>query len=186
MNSEIYSRICALYARLGIDMANGSDGRGEAAALAAGFDVINSVLDDIMKNIFVQTADDKGLRMFLSLIHEKPAENADESRKTIADRLSNDCGYLSYSRFEAALRKIGSTGNIRTIGNSIIIPDLIDPLSRENLIQAGRFVRNYKPVFCSIRLVGSGIDFDTADSLEMPWYQMDEVNLPFNMLEQLQ
>jgi len=185
MNNEIYGRICSLYAQLGIDMAAGSAGKGEAAALAAGFDILNSVLDDILKNIFVQTADKKGLGMYLSLINKKQADDCESSRNSIFERFSKDSGYMKYDDFIVALKQAGSTGDVYITGNSINIPDLAYPADKDSLINAGRFIKNYKPVFCSISFDGSGIDFNSIDSLDMHWYQLDEVNLPFYLLEQL-
>lgn len=185
MNNEIYNRICSLYSQLGIDTASGSSGRGEAAALAAGFDIINSALDDILKNIFVQTADKKGLGMYLSLINEKQEDNCESSRNIIFNRFSKGSGYMKYDDFISALKQTGSKGNVYITGNSINIPDLAYPIDKDSLIKAGSFIKNYKPVFCHITFNGGGIDFNGIDRLDMPWYQLDDVNLPFYLLEQL-
>ena len=157
MNNTVFERISQLFSHLGIDVSAGSTGAGEARAYAAGFDLVNSAFDSVFKNIYIQTAEDTGLRTF-----------------------------LSYEEFETQFRQIAPDAEIVFAGNLIAIRGFVNPVSPENLIRAGKFLKKYAPVFSMIYLAGGGLSYESFDNLEMRWFELDEVNMPFHMLDGLE
>lgn len=186
MNNTVFGRISNLFSQLGIDISSGSAGAGEARAYAAGFDFVNSAFDNVLKNIYVQTADTAGLCMFLSLIDEKPEEDLEDSRIKIIERFLKDGALLSFEEFETQFNQIAPDAEIVFENNLIAIRDFIKPVSSENLIRAGRFLKKYAPAFSLIYLPGKGLSYENFDNLEMRWLELDEVNMPFYMLDGLE
>lgn len=186
MNNTVFGRISKLFSELGIDVSVGSDGAGEARAYAAGFDLVNAAFDSVFKNIYVQTADDTGLRMFLSLIDEKAEEDPEDSRTKIFNRFWQDGAFLDYDEFEEQFNQIAPEADFMLSGNFILISDFIKPVTPENLIRAGRFLKKYAPALSLVYLTGRGLSFESYDNLEMRWFELDEVNMPFHMLDGLE
>lgn len=186
MNNTVFERISQLFSHLGIDVSAGSTGAGEARAYAAGFDLVNSAFDSVFKNIYIQTAEDTGLRMFLSLIDERYEEDIEESRMRVTERFMKDGAFLSYDEFETQFRQIAPDAEIVFADNLIAIRGFVNPVSPENLIRAGKFLKKYAPVFSMIYLAGGGLSYESFDNLEMRWFELDEVNMPFHMLDGLE
>lgn len=186
MNNTVFGRISALFSQLGKDMSPGSETAGEARAYAAGFDLVNSAFDTAFKNIYIQTADDAGIRMFLSLIDEKPEEDIESSRAKIMERFVKSSEFLSYEEFEAQFNLIAPDAEIVLSKNLIAIRGFINPVTSENLIRAGRFLKKYAPAFSMVYFAGRGLSFESFDNLEMRWFELDEVNMPFHLLDGLE
>ncbi len=186
MNNEIFSRIIKLFSTLGIDVSKGTDGRGEAAALSAGFGLISGLLDDMLNNIFVQTADGEGLKMLLSLINECHTDDIESDRQLILNRLSKGWGYLDYDEFVDVLSTVGPFAECDINGTYIYLTGVAYPASVDSMLDAGRFIKEYMPAVCTPSLAGDGIRYEYFDWLDMPWFQLDEVNLPFNLLDEME
>lgn len=186
MNNTVFGRISKLFSQLGINMTSGSENTGEARAYAAGFELVNTAFDNVFKNIYIQTADDTGLRMFLSLIDEKPQEDIEESRMKVMDRFMKDGAFLDYDEFEEQFNQIAPEADFMLSGNFILISDFVKPVTPENLIRAGRFLKKYAPALSFVYLTGRGLSFESYDNLEMRWFELDEVNMPFHMLDGLE
>lgn len=186
MNDTVFGRISKLFSQLGINMTSGSEDTGEVRAYAAGFELVNTAFDNIFKNIYVQTADDTGLRMFLSLIDEKPQEDIEESRMKVMNRFMRDGAFLDYYEFEEQFNQISPDADFMLSGNFILISDFVKPVTPENLIRAGRFLKKYAPALSFVYLTGSGLSYESFDSLEMRWFELDEVNMPFHLLDGLE
>lgn len=174
-----------MYAQLGIDVQSGSEGKGEAAALSAGFDMLFEYLDWMFAECFVQTADDMGLELFLSLMDERKTTDKQADRLAVISRFSKCRDYIGYNDFIEALKKVSPEAECVIGKAKITLLHFVSADSPEKLIRAGRFIKEYVPVFCMVSFGGSGIAFNAFDLLDMPWFQLDEVNLPFYLLDEL-
>lgn len=186
MNNTVFERILNLFEKLGIDISQGSNGAGEARAYSAGFDLVNSTLDSVFNNIYVQTADEKGQRMFLNLIDEKYEDDAENNRQKIMNRFLHDGSFFVYSEFKDELKKTAPESTVDYKNGTIIISNFINPVTLENLTKAGRFIKKHVPVFSYVSMNGEGISFEKFENLKMRWFEIDEINLPFHILDELE
>lgn len=170
---------------LGIDTGSGTEGRGEAAAISAGFGLISELLDDMLNNIFVQTADGEGLKMLLSLINKGHSSDAEADRKLILNRFSKGWGYPDYDEFVKNLSRIGPFAECDINGTYIYITGAACPALADSMLEAGSFIKEYMPAVCTPSFAGNGIRYEYFDWLDMPWFQLDEVNLPFYLLDEM-
>lgn len=182
MDNEILNRITRLYSELGLNMQSGSDDKGEAAAMACGLKLITQQLDRMMKNVFIQTADKEGIGMFLSLINKSRTDNQEADRESVLNSMA--CGgYLQKSDFENNAALISSRFEYNASDLLVQLKGLIAEKNYKSLKAASEFVKNYVPVCCNVDFAGSGMDFDAFDALGIYWFQLDDIDMPFYMIE---
>ncbi len=64
MNSEIYLRLENLMKRLGFSVSDGSFTKAEMKAYAAAISLAEAKMSEVLKNIFISTAEGLGISMF--------------------------------------------------------------------------------------------------------------------------
>ena len=90
MNSnEIFSRLEGLMKKLSMSSERGSYTRAEMKAYAAGIALAAENMERVLKNLFIDTAENDGIALFLSMINENPAQTESESKQLIIDTVSN-------------------------------------------------------------------------------------------------
>lgn len=182
MNSEIFSRLESLMKNLMLSVAEGSYTRAEMKAYAAGIELAAQKLEDVLKNLFADTADLSGLAMFLSLIGEKPAASQEESRLLITNAISAGRKALTKSEFNDIISSMGcSYGMLRNeiwlrIGTSF---------SKDLLEKITKLIKYYIPSTSLLVTTGSGQTFSKWDGLGLRWFELDSLNLPFGVVERL-
>jgi len=183
MDNEILNRIIRLYTELGLNMQGGSADKGEAAAMAGGLLPVTRQLDKIFGNIFIQTADRDGIGMFLSLLNKSRTENTEADRAAVISSMAAHGGFLQESDFESRAAFISSAFEYEAAALQLQLKGLITEKNYTAFKAAAEFIKDYVPVCCSVDFAGSGMDFDALDGLDFYWFQLDDLDMPFNILE---
>lgn len=182
MNSEIFSRLESLMKNLSFSVEQGSFTRAEMKAYAAGIELASRKLKDVMKNLFADTADTSGLAMFLSLIGEKPAASQEESRRLIAEAISAGRRAHTKREFDNFLSSCGLiylfSGNELLIGSK-------SSFSKDMFYIIVKLINDYTPCTSVIVPNWKGLKFDEWDGFLFHWFELDGLNLPFNILDTL-
>lgn len=182
MNSEIFSRLEGLMKSLSLSVEEGSYTRAEMRAYAVGIGLAAQALEEVLKNLFVDTASTGGLAMFLSLIGEKPAASQEESRRLITNVISAGRRALTKSEFDMSLKAMGFTYSVS--GNEIRL-SMQSVVTRKVLENIRKVVNDYVPCSSVLTLVGNGRSFAEWDTLALRWFELDGLNLPFYIAERL-
>lgn len=182
MNSEIFSRLEGLMKSLSLSVEEGSYTRAEMRAYAVGIGLAAQALEEVLKNLFVDTASTGGLAMFLSLIGEKPAASQEESRRLITNVISTGRRALTKSEFDMNLKAMGFTYSVS--GNEIRL-SMQSVVTRKVLENIRKVVNDYVPCSSVLALVGNGRSFAEWDTLALRWFELDGLNLPFYIAERL-
>lgn len=185
MNNEIYLRLESLMKKLGFSVSNGSFTKAEMKAYAAAISLAESKMNAILKNTFISTADTSGLSMFLSMVGEKPASNASESKALVVSAVSDQVEIYPRSGFNKVIQAIG-------IGNKMFY--MIDG-NVINLYYSGdayralpddysKIITDYLP--CTILIDNEiGHAFSEWDKAGYRWFEIDKRNIPFVTLENI-
>ena len=182
MNNEIFNRLVRLMQSLMLSVEKGSYTRAEMKAYSAGIELAAQRLEDILKNLFADTADLSGLAMFLSLIGEKPAATQKESRRIITEAISAGRKVHTRSDFDKRLSSMGCSYS--RSGNEIRLT-FKSGFGRSVLETISKFIKDYAPSTSMISPTGSGRGFSEWDALEMHWFEIDNLNIPFTIAEKL-
>lgn len=183
MSNEIFSRLESLMKSLKLSVEEGSYTRAEMKAYSAGIELAADKLEELLQNLFVDTASAKGLAMFLSLIGEKPAASPEESRRVITDLISAGRRLYTKSEFDKVIASMGPiTYNV--YGNEIRL-DLGSAFSRQIFEGITKLIRDYSPSSSVIDIVSAGHTFADWDGLGMRWFELDSYELPFYIIDKL-
>lgn len=181
MNNEIFNRLEGLMKCLMLSVEEGSYTRAEMKAYASGIELAAQKLEDVLNNLFADTAGVSGLAMFLSLIGEKPAASQEESRQMITNAISAQRHVLTKKEFEKALVSRGLSYSVT--GNEIwlLVPSF-NKKTIESIIEVGK---DYIPSSSVMIVHGYGESFANWDSLGLRWFELDSLDLPFCIAEKL-
>ena len=182
MNSEIFSRLEGLMKSLMLSVEEGSYTRAEMKAYAAGIELAAQALEEVLKNLFVDTASTGGLAMFLSLIGEKPNASENTLRNLIRNAISSGVMWFSKTEFNGFLSSMGFTYSVS--GNEIRL-SMKSVVTRKVLENIRKVVNDYVPCSSVLTLVGNGRSFAEWDTLALRWFELDGLNLPFYIAERL-
>jgi len=184
MNNEIYSRLEALMKSLGFSVNSGGITKAEIKAYAAGISLACDFMDNLLKNLFADTADFKGLAMFLNLINESSQETEEQARKLIYTAFSEKGGGFRLSDFEKALSETGSNAAY-SVNGSFLVLSFAESAGRDFMERLGGFIKYNAPAGSVLMLDGNGLTFSGRDSLELCWYVLDGFGLPFSVIDTL-
>lgn len=182
MNSEIFNRLEDLMKSLMLSVEEGSYTRAEMKAYSAGIELAAQRLEDVLKNLFADTADLSGLSMFLSLIGEKPAASEEKSRRIIIEAISAGRKAHTKSEFDKLLSSVNCTYSVS--GNEIK-PVFGSGFSRSVLEAIAKIIKDHVPSSSIVYPAGSGRSFSEWDGLGMHWFEIDSLNIPFIIAEKL-
>ena len=182
MNNEIFNRLESLMKSLMLSVEKGSYTRAEMKAYSAGIELAAQRFEEVLKNLFVDTADISGLAMFLSLIGEKPASSQEESRRMITNAISAGRSALKKSEFDKIISSMGYTYSVS--GNEIKAA-FGASFSRTVLESIAKLIRDYVPSSSVLAPNGSGRSFSEWGKLALRWFEIDAINLPFCVTEKL-
>lgn len=182
MNSEVFSRLESLMKSLALSVEKGSYTRAEMMAYAAGIELAAENLEEVLKNLFVDTASTSGLAMFLSLIGEKPNASENSLRNMIRNAISSGVMWFSKTEFNGFLSSMGFTYSVS--GNEIRL-SMKSALTRKTLENIRKVVNDYVPCSSVLTLAGNGRSFAEWDTLALRWFELDALNMPFYIAERL-
>lgn len=183
MNSEIYLRLENLMKRLGFSVSDGSFTKAEMKAYAAAISLAEAKMSEVLKNIFISTAEGLGISMFLSMISEQPASSNDKSRKNVISAVSDKIGFYSKSRFDDIVNSLG-TGSSYTVSGNIMDFSYEGALYRPCLDEYSKLISSHNP--CTVLVDNKmGYAFSIWDAAAFRWFEIDKRNIPFVTLENI-
>lgn len=182
MNSEIFARLERLMKSLALCVDEGSYTRAEMRAYAAGIELAAQKLEDVLKNLFADTADTGGLAMFLSLIGEKPAASQEESRRLITNAISAGRKTFTKDEFNDIVSSMGCSFSM--LRNEIWLR-MGSSFSKELLENIVKLIKYYIPSTSLLVPIGNGQSFAKWDGLRLRWFELDSLNLPFSVMDKL-
>lgn len=184
MNSEIYNRLLNLFKTLGFSPLDKSVENAELKGYAAGIAFAEKIMNDTYNNMFVDTADDVGLSMYLGLINKTKKTTTEETRKTIIDAISDTNGVISISDFQNAILSLGTACKYNC-SNGVLTISNADTIDRDYFDKLGYFIKNYAPTHLQIKFDGNGLTFEMFDKLYLRWRKLDGYGLPFSVIDTL-
>ena len=147
MNSnEIFSRLEGLMKKLSMSSERGSYTRAEMKAYAAGIALAAENMERVLKNLFIDTAENDGIALFLSMINENPAQTESESKQLIIDTVSNQMQIYKKSEFDSLVASLGVFGE-----STYITDDNIITLYYTGLVDMPCFKKRAGRINCSYR-----------------------------------
>ncbi len=184
MNSNIYNRLLKLFNSLGITVLDKTVQSAEIKGYSAGIEVADRVMNETYQNMFIDTANDNGLAMYLNLINQTKKATIDETRKAIIDAVSDTKGFISRSEFDKALADLGSSCKY-TVSNGVMTISCTEVFDEKFIKKIGLFIRNYAPAFLQIKFDGSGLSFEEWEKFYIRWFEIDNNELPFSVIDTL-
>lgn len=183
MNNEIYSRLENLMKCLHMSAEEGTYTRAEMKAYAAGISLAAEKMENVFKNLFIDSASDSGLAMFLSMIGEKPSETQEGSRQKIIDCVSSHREIFSKSEFDEIISSYGDV-TYAVYGN-ILEFTFKTPFGRRTFEILSKLVSDIVPCTSIVCADGKGQNFEAWGDLELRWYELDGYGLSFYALDTL-
>lgn len=183
MSSEIFNRLEGLMKSLALSVEKGSYTRAEMKAYSAGIELAAEKLEEVFKNLFVDTASATGIAMFLSLLCENPAATEDESRKIITDLVSAGRRIFPKSEFDKMVSSLGKI-TYEVSGNEIRL-SLGTAFNRQVFEAITKLIRDFSPSSSIVDSVSAGHSFSQWESLGLHWFELDSYEMPFYIIEKI-
>ncbi len=184
MNDEIYNRLLKLFKTLGFSPLDKTTENAEIKGYAAGISFADKIMNETYNNMFIDTANDLGLDLYLGLVDKEKQATTEETRKVIIDSFSDNNGVISVNEFQNAVLTLGKNSKYNCL-NGVLTISSTDAIDREFFERLEYFIRNYAPTHLQIKLDGNGITFELFDKLHIRWRKLDEYNLPFSVMDTL-
>lgn len=184
MNNEIYNRLLKLFKTLGFSPTDKSVLNAEIKGYAAGISFAENIMNDVYSNLFIDTANDTGLSMYLGLVDKEKQNTTEETRKIIIDAFCNNNGVISANEFKNAVLTLGS-GCKYNCANGILTISNADMIDRAFFEKLKYFIDNYAPTHLLLKFDGNGMTFQLFDDLFLRWRKIDEFNIPFSVIDTL-
>lgn len=183
MNNAIYFRLESLMKKLGFSVSDGSFTKAEMKAYAAAISLAETKMAETLKNVFIDTADNFGLSMFLSMIGEKNASTDSESRKNIISAVSDKRGFYTKSYFESIIKTLGTTTKY-IVGGNVMDFSYEGNLYRPRFDDYSKLLTDYNP--CTAVLNNKkGREWSSWDDASFRWYEINKFNIPFLTLDNM-
>lgn len=184
MNNEIYNRLLKLFNELGISALDKTVENAELKGYSAGIELADKVMNETYQNMFIDTANDSGISMYLNLINETKQATIDETRKIIIDAISDTRGFISRDEFDKAVTDLGSSCKY-TVSDGVITISSAEVLDEKFLNKISYFIKNYVPAFLQIKFDGNGLTFEQWEKLILMWCKIDNSEFPFSVIDTL-
>ncbi len=179
MNNQIFSRLCNLMQGLGFNMQAGDITKAEMRAYAAGLSMVDELIEKALRNAFIDTADDYGLSMLLSLTRLSPAETDEETRHRIVDSFSEGYYYTSISGITTRFFQ-NDHGFVSSYPDRrIILYYYGDSNNKKRFAKLEKIIDECLPAYMRVKNASGDLNFDSFDAFELTWFDIDEANLPF-------
>lgn len=180
MNNEIYLRLEGLMKKLGLSVESGSFTKAEMMAYAAAVNLAEDKMKDTLKNIFIDTAGKTGTALFLSMVGEKPAASAEDSKNRVIDAVSDNIGIYTRSQFNSLVAGLGDTeeSTTYTVSGNVMKLNYGGTANRPRFEDFSKQVNKHNP--CTVVIdSGNGRTFGTWNSSLFKWFELDSLSIPF-------
>lgn len=179
MNNEILLRLTGLMEKLGFNCGSGTFTKAEMCAYAAGISLVKSTLDSGFDEIFTDTMKNKGFLMYCDLLGIENTGDEQEMKDKIISRLSDKCYPLSNSEYNSAINSTEGYSELYTPNKGKCF--MIQPVNKKTLSAFSYLMKNYFPAYRYFEASGQGLSFDFAENLQLRWYEIEELDIPFKI-----
>ena len=177
MNNRIFSRLCNLMQGLGFNAGAGEITTAEMRAYAAGLSAVDELIQSAFDNSFIETADEYGLSMLLSLLNMEPGETPQQSREKIIEAMSRGFELLEMNDIQSGVLANGYTLNRESPKYTFSINS--QEYSKEAFKALERIIDVDFPSFERLYRSSGYCDFDELDGFGLSWFEIDDARLPF-------
>lgn len=185
MNSEIYTRLLALFEKLGLTAENGTKEKGELLAYCTAISIVQSELESNFNQMLADTASGLGLSLFCELLGIDVSLSDDEKHKLIREGLSQKYGDYAFGTMTSEVEGLAD-GFSMTADDFIITINGSIKSDFDILARLGKILKKYLLPCTVISFGGGGIDFDYWDSTPYLFEDYDNLNLSFDVLDTLE
>lgn len=186
MSSSIFARLEALIKKLGLSAEAGTFTRAELKAYAAGISLAEKAIENALKNVFIDTADNTGLALFLSMISEKPKQTEELSKSAVIDAVSDVGAIYAKDKFDSYLRIMLSCGPTPYVinGNSMDF-NYIGIKNKGMLEEYSKLINDFNPCTVYVDNNGTGLHFYEWNIANLRWFEIDSFSVPFLTIEKI-
>lgn len=182
MNSKIYERLFALYKQLGAEPNDKSADKAELLGLCAGLELAENAMNKNLLDVFLDTAGERGLAMFLSEAGEAARETQAESKRAVTQAFSQGGHFLTCIELEEAVKALNEAARYSVQNGAFVLESGLF-WGREFLQKISDFAKDFAPAIYSLELGFDGVPFELWDDEELCWYELDALELPFSALD---
>lgn len=180
MGNEVQTRLLALAKKAGLESEEGSVQRAELCACAQAVSRIFEMLEAGLDELFPDTMGSIGLGRYCELLNIGRSGTQQELMDEIISRLGRGFFQIRESEFN---EQVKNTPGYNLVYTLIGLQMEIYPITYEVLSALSDLIQNYYPACYRPIFRGPGITFDDFDALQLRWYQIDELHIPFWIID---
>lgn len=185
MNNEIYTRLLALFEKLGLSAKKGTKENGELMAYCTAISIVHNELEVDFGQMLADTASGLGLSLFSELLGIDGSLSDEEKHKLIKEGLSQVYGDYVFGTMTSEVEGLADGFSMTADDFKITINGSIKG-NADILARLGKILEKYLLPCTVIAFGGRGIDFDYWDSTPYLFEDYDNLNLSFNVLDTLE
>lgn len=182
--NDVFDRLYSLFQMLGADLNDGSADSAEISAYSKGLEVVLESLDEIVKEIDVNTATGLGLSLFCELTNVDSTLSQEEKKSEVKKQLTRTYGDYKLNDIYLALADISNELTIFTDRFDFKF-NLCSFDTDFDLKKLAKTVNEFIPPCTQVGFFGDGATFDRWDSSDYLFQDYDNLQLPFKMLDEL-
>lgn len=184
MNSEIFDRLFRLFQMLGADLADNTCDSAELYAYTAGLESVLKYFDEIKKDIDLNTSKNLGLALYCEMTGTDGELDDNKKREEVKKRLIRDYGDYKLNDIYLALADVSNELTIMT--SKFEFEFNLNNFGKEfDLVKLAKVINEFVPPCTVAEFMGDGATFDKWDATSCLFEDYDNINLPFQMLDQL-
>ena len=171
--------------KLGLSVDEGTFTNAEMKAYAAAISLADEKMTEILKNVFISTAENPGIAMFLSMIGENPVSSAAQSKLNIISAVSDNRSIYTRSKYDSIVKAIGTANQSSyTVSGNIMDFAYGGNVNRPRFDDYSRLITDYNP--CTVVINNnSGRTFSSLDTAAFRWFEIDRRSIPFETLDNM-
>lgn len=184
MTNDIKIRLSALIEMLGGDMSENSADRAETEAYVRGIECVLNSFDQSAKEIDINKASSVGLSLYCEMTGVDSTLEEEEKRKQVTERLSQVYGDYKLNDIYYALADISPELTVGTSRFKMIF-NLCRFEKDFDLKKLSKVINEMVPPCTVVGFLGDGATFDRWDATSFLFQDYDNIDLPFDLLEQM-
>lgn len=182
MKSDLFSsRLLSLVKMLKLNGQKGSLNYALISSFAKGAELVSNYFDDILKEIFADTAQDYGRQMICDLVN-LGSFDYDSAQKYLSGNFSR----YKYKEFENEFLKLPNVTQAGYISLFEFIVGTFDKSNFSNIFNIAPFSDKYICPGVIVKAVNTDFDFDALDSFDYNADDWDKISAnTFNFIDSL-
>lgn len=182
--SDIKNRLTSLFEMLGADMTENSEDSAETAAYAKGIECVVNSFDTWAKEMDVNNASSLGLSLYCEMTGVDSTLEETEKRKQVAERLAQVYGDYKLNDIYYALADISPELTVGTSRFKMTF-NLCRFEKDFDLKKLSKVINEMVPPCTAVVFLGDGATFDRWDATSFLFQDYDNIDLSFDLLEQM-